>query len=223
MFAAALLFLFSLLHACLAMAKVFVVGFPKMGTSSLFSYFQCGGRNASHWRCGSRLCAACLKENLAQDRYLFANCEYDVYAQLDAAEPADDLCFFPQVTHLDSLHAAAPSSDIVLNLRPTRSWIDSVKRWRDLHQRLSDPQCLAAMSIVREPNATGLLSDGELASLVLEQRDRVFRFSRKYGTHRLLMIDIESPAAAHLLHGQYGIDSSCWTQKNKNHKPKVDE
>ena len=76
---------------------IFVVGFPKAGTSSIHAMFQCNGVRSSHYCCcgsnrththcndGGRSFAECMRDNIKQKRPILKDCgDYTVYAQMDA-------------------------------------------------------------------------------------------------------------------------------------------
>lgn len=71
------------------------VGFPKAGTSTIFSFFHCNGLRAQHWLCcdpqdhpgrteKEMLMSRCMIENMIADRPLFEECgNYDVYTEIN--------------------------------------------------------------------------------------------------------------------------------------------
>ena len=135
--------------------KVFVIGMPKCGTSSIAGFFRCArSARVSHHACGHQglLCADCLARNAAahvrsraQERHLaigktvtqfyivklplLTGCDdFGVYAELD--DPAS--CVFPQVSLLDALVAEFEASAVfVLNERPVANWVRSVTYWNN--------------------------------------------------------------------------------------------
>lgn len=76
---------------------IIIMGFPKAGTSSIFSFFQKQGLRSQHWYCceeqtspqrgGPILMADCLLHNLKQNssaKTMFHGCGYyDVYAEIN--------------------------------------------------------------------------------------------------------------------------------------------
>ena len=71
------------------------VGFPKAGTSSIFSFFHCNGLKAQHWLCcdpqnhpsrtvRNKLMSRCMLENLITHRPILEDCgDYDVYTEIN--------------------------------------------------------------------------------------------------------------------------------------------
>jgi hypothetical protein len=76
---------------------IFIVGLPKVGTSSIHAMFACSGIRSSHYCCcgsnrththcndGGRSFSECMRENMKSQRPILEGCgNYDVYAQMDA-------------------------------------------------------------------------------------------------------------------------------------------
>jgi len=71
------------------------VGFPKAGTSTIFSFFHCNGLKAQHWYCCEdqkhpghakfhKLMSSCMLKNIAANRPIFENCgDFDVYSEIN--------------------------------------------------------------------------------------------------------------------------------------------
>lgn len=84
------------------------VGFPKAGTSSIFSFFHCNGLKSQHWFCcepqdspkrtkSQKLMSKCLLNNLVDGRPFFQNCgDYEVYSEINGPR------HFPDQTLLDN-------------------------------------------------------------------------------------------------------------------------
>jgi len=77
---------------------VFVLGYPKSGTTSIYGFFNCSGIVSQHFCCcGDRsdhppckkgTMARCILRNMGKNRPLLEGCgDYDVYAQLDGERP----------------------------------------------------------------------------------------------------------------------------------------
>ena len=71
------------------------VGFPKSGTSTIFSFFHCNGLKAQHWYCCEKqnhpgrthkhkLMSNCMLKNLVAKAPIFEDCgDYDVYTEIN--------------------------------------------------------------------------------------------------------------------------------------------
>ena len=64
--------------------KVFVVGFPKSGTTSIARFFDCANVKTSHWKCGEQMCGRCIQKNVQNRQDPLRGCgDFSVWAQLD--------------------------------------------------------------------------------------------------------------------------------------------
>ena len=137
-------------------SPILVVGLPKAGTSTLFSYFDCLGFYSQHWYCCGpqryaqqenmpSYMADCMVSNLQDHLPILDGCgDYDVYTELNGprrrAQADQDMVgadgsmgyrpriFLPQHYHLKELHDYAPNATWILNLRPVPDWIRSVQQ-----------------------------------------------------------------------------------------------
>lgn len=188
-------------------SPIFVMGFGKTGTTSLYRYFQCGGYRVSHWKClPDLLCGRCIFDNYYANRPLLTGCgDYEVYTQLDATLPPHN-CFHPQTHLIDELHQQYPRSPWILNTRPFDHWLTSVRHWNNMTDRLLE------CGSIRE-NTTE-----EFRNLYYDRLNRVRSFWATHKTHAFVEINIESPYAAHILFRHFGINTSCWSDANSNLK-----
>lgn len=209
----ALVIAFLCVGRALAAEKVFVFGMPKAGTTSIASFFECGGLRASHWMCRNETsefrCGLCIRDNVTNGRRLLHGCgDYDVWAEMNQ----DDMppCFFPQIEAIDLIHEEYPNSVWILNLRPVQHWIESVDRWNTMRQRLIN------CDISTLPAGVGA-TDDELKDWFMGHTERVLRFAQWHPTHLLIMLDVESEYAGMRLHRHFPeIPSSCWSKENAN-------
>ena len=119
-------------------SKVFVIGLPKTGTTSLHAFFKCGGLSSSHWRCGGQTrCGECIKSNIQRGRPPVQGCgDFDVYAQMDVNADGNHPCYFPQIDALDVLYTHYPTATYIFNTRPFEHWNRSIHRWHGMNHRL---------------------------------------------------------------------------------------
>jgi hypothetical protein len=77
---------------------VFVVGYPKSGTTSIWNFFNCSGIVSQHFcccgdksahpPCETTTMAKCILRNMAKNRPMLEGCgDYQMYAQLDGERP----------------------------------------------------------------------------------------------------------------------------------------
>ncbi len=92
------------------------LSFPKMGTSTLHSFFECGGYQSTHFRCSrSSSCAKCTSQSVLNGFPPLKECiderPSDVFAQLDNGT------YFPQLELLDEFVKGYPDATFFLTFR----------------------------------------------------------------------------------------------------------
>ena len=191
--------------------KIFVMGMPKSGTTSIMKFFRCGQRKTSHWLCANRkACGNCIYDNMQKNRDPIHNCgDFDVYAQMDRDGGDGKLCFFPQIDALDALHAYHPDATFILNLRPPDHWLKSVDSWKHLRKRLID------CNISTLPKGVGG-HDDEMLHWYTSHADMIRTFVKQHPSHRLVEVQIEDEDAGVTMEKAFGIPRTCWGHSNKN-------
>ncbi len=102
------------------------LAFPKMGTSTLHHFFDCGGLVSAHFRCPKRvgLCADCVKRSVEDGQLPLTQCgKVDVFAQMDDGK------FFPQIELLDEISRGYPRATFFLMFRSMEKWYHSITHW----------------------------------------------------------------------------------------------
>ena len=194
--------------------KVFNVGLPKSGSSSVLDYFRCGGVTASHWLCGEggeparkkdirrRECGRCALLNHQAGRPILEGCgEYQVWAQLDSEDA--ETCFLPQVEALGELHDQFPDAMFILPLRPVEHWLASVNEWHGMRQRLQ--KCRSMQQVV---------TDDDYKQYYYNHTQTIREFVAAHPSHKLVEFDVEAVAAGTALEDATGVPSTCWGQRN---------
>ena len=198
---------------------IFVVGFPKTGTTSIHAMFSCAGLKSSHYCCcGSnithtdckdgRTFSKCIRDNKKAGQPILEGCgDYDVYAQMDAE--LGRTIHLPQYSELDLLHAYAPHATFLLNLRPAREWMNSVTHWYGLGGRF-----LTHFNVdINRVNRNQALED------IYNNHTQFIRdFVELHPSHALVEVDISSPTAGAFLADAFGVPASCWGLHNPNKK-----
>eukprot|EP00592_Proboscia_alata_P005734 CAMPEP_0194371302 /NCGR_PEP_ID=MMETSP0174-20130528/19694_1 /TAXON_ID=216777 /ORGANISM="Proboscia alata, Strain PI-D3" /LENGTH=222 /DNA_ID=CAMNT_0039149275 /DNA_START=347 /DNA_END=1012 /DNA_ORIENTATION=- len=116
------------------------VGFPKCGSTSLYSFFQGAyGVNASkHQICGAKegVCGICMKKAVNKNLPPLTTCGNHTKSinQMDYDKPK---CVFPQMSYLQEIYDDDPTVTFILPFRPVKDWIKSVTKWNDMRQRLT--------------------------------------------------------------------------------------
>ena len=196
---------------------IFVVGFPKTGTTSIHAMFSCAGLKSSHYCCcGSnithtdckdgRTFSKCIRDNKKAGRPILESCgDYDVYAQMDAELGRS--IHLPQYSELDLLHAYAPQATFLLNLRPAREWMNSVTHWYGLGGRF-----LTYFNVdINRVNRNQALEE-----IFLNHTQYIRDFVELHPSHPLVEVDISSPTAGAVLSDAFGVPASCWGLHNPN-------
>ena len=161
------------------------LGLPKTGSSTLHSFFQCGGFSSSHWRCGNRTCAGCISENLKRRLPPFAGCgEFQVWSQMDDPNGDPRKCFFPQVDALENLYRHYPDAIYLLPKRNPGSWVRSV-------QSLSNSESFMGTRIMACNFMKGPIRD--LRQFYLQHIAAVRNFAKENPGMILVEYDIDRP------------------------------
>ena len=111
------------------------VGFPKVGSTSMQSFFNNITGGASHWTCNptpmqySGYCGLCIKKALQNDKPPLTTCgNFTVFAQLDYTSGE---CIYPQIQYLDELYKENPTATLLLPFRNVSRWITSLRSWEE--------------------------------------------------------------------------------------------
>ena len=120
--------------------KLFVVGFPKSGTTTLTMALEASGMNPVHWGdADGRFVGQVIYDNVLAGRDPFATLDsYDAVTQADVCLPAHNINFWPNLDFsiLSAIRAAHPDCLFLLNHRDPRGLIRSIDRWPALRDRL---------------------------------------------------------------------------------------
>ena len=188
------------------------LGFPKMGTSSLYSFFNCGGLESTHYRCGKRIgkCSICTQESVAAGLPPLAQCgNANVFAQLDNGQ------YFPQIELLEELVHGHPNATFFLTFRSMDKWYNSLKNWPPRKNGPHMPRRFTKLDITGLPTGKGK-NLYELSDWYCKHVERVRDLIAKNPSHTLVEVDIEDPDTAQRMEEIFGIEQSCWGHKNAN-------
>ncbi|KAK1736193.1 putative sulfotransferase domain-containing protein [Skeletonema marinoi] len=193
----------------------FNLGFPKMGTSSLHKFFQCGGLDSVHYRC-TRLdsCARCMRESVEAGGLPLDYCELpprkiDMYAQMD------DGHYFPQIELLDELVDGYPKATLFLTFRSMEKWYNSLRKWPPRRNGPHMNDKLKQHNITGFPSGVGNNVD-EFADWYCNHVDRVRDIAASNPSLTLVEVDIEDSTIAKRMSDMFDIDESCWGHTNVN-------
>ena len=194
-----------------------------MGSSSLHSYFDCGGYKSVHWRCGGRYCGDCIKESIQAGLPPFSSqdpkCNINnigSYAQIDRGP--ENLI---QVNYLNEIMSGVPKATFILTFRNMTKWYMSMTNW----VRLNHTNLRKRFEVA---NITGLpvgvgRNVSEFSHFYCEYVKRVRKEAAKYpGRLKLIEIDIEDPLVGWQLEEAFGVNHTCWGKSNEgNHNDAV--
>ena len=196
----------------------------KMGSSSIHSYFECGGYKSVHWLCGGRYCGDCIKESILAGLPPFSSpdpkCKMNnttSYAQIDRGP--ENLI---QVNYLNEIMSGVPSATFILPFRNMTKWYLSMTNWwSDSKQvpfaRTKDNNMRKRFEVA---NITGLpvgvgRNVSEFSHFYCEYIKRVRKEVAKYpGRHELIEIDIEDPSVGWGMEEAFGVSRTCWGKSN---------
>jgi hypothetical protein len=205
---------------------VFVVGFPKSGTTSLYEMFKCSGVLSSHYCCGSQndhqpcgtlgTMGVCMQRNLEKGLSILEDCGgYDFYGQMDCERRLDTSeysMFLPQHFHLEELHEFAPNATLILNLRPAEDWVRSIMNWFGYSTRFLNAFGVDKRNVDKE----------EALKLIYNNHTRTIRnFAKKYPTHALIEVNITDTNAPSILRESLVfLRNNCWEKRNPSSQNK---
>ena len=191
------------------------VGFPKMGTSSLTIFFECGNIKSSHYKCkdgssGKRIpCGVCMNQAVAKGKPPLQSCGgFEFYGEMNYVTKPP--CYWPQIDLLDEIHEEAPNATLILVFRDIKSWITSIR-----HSKGMKVTHYFALSQYCKIGST----DAELETFFCNQVIRIRHFVKNHPSHRLVELKLEdTESTSDILSKEFGIDQGCWGHKNENTK-----
>mmetsp|Transcript_9381 Transcript_9381/g.16044 ORF Transcript_9381/g.16044 Transcript_9381/m.16044 type:complete len:297 (+) Transcript_9381:105-995(+) len=183
------------------------LGMPKMGSTSLHSYFDCGGYKSVHWKCGKRYCGECIEDAIQAGSSPLSTSKctknFGSYAQIDRGPE-----HLVQVNYLNEIVRGVPNATFILTFRNMTNWYKSMSNFNNLRQRFE------AANITGLPRGVGR-NVSEFSHFYCEYVKRVREEVAKYpGRHELIEIDIEDPTVGWQMEEAFGTSHTCWGKKN---------
>jgi hypothetical protein len=185
---------------------VWVVSLPKSGTTSIWQYFQCGGRPAAHqWtklpNGTSIQIGMCMRENIRNKRALLEDCgQYDLFSDtgfsLFVTKGVSD-CFYPSMNALPYFQRAYPNGTLILITRNATNWEKSIQ----LHGN---------GSLVQRWRNCNLTKTYTPAAFYEWHTQHVREFALQFSNLTYIEVSLESPYAGQNLQEATGIPSACW-------------
>ncbi|GKY98290.1 hypothetical protein MPSEU_000786600 [Mayamaea pseudoterrestris] len=221
---------------------VIVLGFPKSGTTSIWSYFNCSNVRAQHFcaygdlqdapPCSKATMAECVLYNMAEGRRMFDGCgNYQVYAQIDGERPKSrgwgtlyengtrikDVAFghfLPQHFNLEVIHNDYPEATFILPLRDPADWAKSVMHWFQMKRWILNEYMAHDSSITIPAKRAGFL-DAFLQRVYVEHTQVVRDFVAKHPSHAYIEVNLTDPNAGSVMSKSFGLSDKCWGHHNK--------
>jgi hypothetical protein len=116
--------------------QIFVLGFPKAGTTSLAFALNMSGYNVVHWEYGENYVGCLIYDAIKQGKKLlsFFDAKIDAFAQMDIC--TRNTSAWPQLILVPVLDMQYPCSKFVLNKRSYSAHIQSINMWGNLRSRI---------------------------------------------------------------------------------------
>jgi hypothetical protein len=195
------------------------LGMPKMGSTSLYSYFKCGGYTSVHCvGCSGkdhyRFCSDCIEASIKDGLSPLSKCKQaDSYAQIDKGP--ENLV---QVNYLNEIVRGVPNATFILTFRNMTNWFISMTNW-DNHGRYKKNmrERFERAKITGLPAGVGR-NVSEFSDFYCEYVKRVRKEVAKYPGHELIEIDIEDAMVGWQMEEAFGINQTCWGKNNAGTK-----
>ena len=205
------------------------LGLPKMGSTSLQSFFGCAGYGATHWMCQRGNievhCAQCIRNSILANLPPLYKCGQwaDMYAEINGPIPNESSSggggklFFPQIEYLEHIVNAYPNATFFLTFRSMDKWYNSlINFWSGLgprsQKRNMKDEMIAAANITTFRGGGG----GDIHDFSVFFCNHVNRVRQVVPPHRLVEIDIEDPSTGAIMAEIFDIDEKCWGNANVN-------
>lgn len=189
--------------------KVFIVGFPKSGTSTLQKALEDTGYSSAHWKVEEGFVGQLMYKGLYEkdDPWYYLK-RYDSITQGDVCIPSHGINCWPNLDFnvIKKIQEKHPDCLFVLNYRDPRKTVSSMGRWGDMKQRFKKSE------IPGLPAGSG--SDKELEEWIVAHMNKVREFFA--GSSNFVEIDIEDESAPNKLSEKLGIKLAWWGVANRN-------
>jgi len=219
------------------------LGFPKMGTTSLYSFFLCGRVPSTHWVCGKKglwtvgkrgkhiQCAQCIKEAFDAGHPPLSQCPKrgDAWLQIDGTwgvrgpnGKSEPFQFFPQIEMLEEIVQSYPRATYLLTFRSMEKWYRSLVEWTRVPKRNREHKGINYAEHIKMSNITGSPTMEtppnvqEFSEWFCHHVERVRNVIAQYPDATLVEVDIEDPETPQRMHEIFGFKEKCWGHKNAN-------
>ncbi|CBV44235.1 tetratricopeptide repeat protein [Halomonas elongata] len=189
--------------------KVFIIGFPKSGTSTIHKALEKSGYSAAHWKVKEGYVGELMYRGFFDhdDPWHYLE-EYEAITQSDVCLPGDGNNCWPNLDFriIGRIRRLYPDCLFLLNYRDPKKIASSIGRWGDLAER------------IRVSDIPGLPSGLGGQEEIVEWVEKHFEKSRDYflGDENFLEIDIEDELAPRAIEERIGFDLAWWGVANEN-------
>ena len=187
------------------------LGFPKIGSSSIHSFFGCAGYRSSHYRCSrTTKCSECIRQSIQAGLRPLDNCILaEVYAQID-----DGRSNFPQIDYLNEIIDGYPNATFLLAFRNMENWYQSLSRWTRNGTRMDHDLMQADIQGLPSGIGRDVQEFSEWFCIHVKRvRDTVA--GSTYNT--LVEIDLDDTVGTRQqMSDIFNVDANCWGRANVN-------
>lgn len=191
------------------------LGFPKIGSSSIHSFFACAGYRSMHYRCRPDApCADCIAQSVVAGLpNPFGMCNVaDSYSQIDTGSHGH----FAQVEYLEEIVRGIPNGTFFLTFRSMEKWYRSMSNWPPDNKSWAHMvDGLRWADIKGFPAGRGR-NRSEFDEWFCNHVDRVREVVARDPSRTLVEVDIEDPTMGSRMAEIFDVDEDCWGHRNFN-------
>jgi hypothetical protein len=186
---------------------VYVASLYKSGTTTIHDYFVCGNQSSGH-----NGPARGVYFNMRYGKDPFDGFQHDIFSDLSHFRGA--LCFEPSsAMRLEAIYMFHPNMTMILAVRNSTSWVQSVNKFYDLGHLLKT-KCRTPGYFKRWPKNQNM-TDLDLQMFYEWQVDYVRKFAEDHPSITYIEIQLEDPENGAILEERIGIPAHCWGHSNK--------
>ncbi|WP_176503771.1 sulfotransferase [Cobetia sp. 5-11-6-3] len=119
--------------------KIFVLGFPKSGTTTIDKALKMSGLRTAHWVVDNGYCGKLIYDayNATGDPLAYLS-DYDCITQGDVCLPHEKLNYWPNLDFkiIKAIQDKHSNCLFILNRRPAKDILSSLKRWNNYDKRI---------------------------------------------------------------------------------------
>ena len=224
-------------------SPVFVVGFPKSGTTSTYQFFSCNGLITQHYcakgdlngapPCPSGKMAACIIQNLAKKSPMLEGCGlYQAYCQIDGERPTrrgkegrGTLMNDGSVDTNSLMRLFLPQHHNLHQLsqeNPTATFVLPLRTPREWARSVMKwfqmkghviNEYMYYNKTMVNPKRTGQVQPF-LERIYVEHTHFVRDFVKHHPQHALVEVNISDPRAGTQMADAFGLNATCWGHQN---------